>query len=289
MLGKFYHRPPGGESWCDVILRLRSALDTIALHHGGARVLIVAHQVVVLCLRYLLEGMTEDADPGDRRRGRRGELRASPNTPSTRAQGRDGGLVLRRYNFVAPLQRARRAGHRASPTRRSPPDERRRRRSTAELLRGHARCRATARARTRTQRGRVLVIGGSVEVPGGALLAGLAALRAGAGKLQIAHLPQRRAASRRGGAGGPGHRPGGNAGRRHLRQRGRTVWPTHCSRCDAVLLGPGMMDGDAARALTAAPAGRGRPAACFVLDAAALQALRQAAGDRCGAMPAGSS
>ena len=24
-LGKFYHRPPGGESWCDVILRLRSA------------------------------------------------------------------------------------------------------------------------------------------------------------------------------------------------------------------------------------------------------------------------
>ena len=40
-LGKFYHRPPGGESWCDVILRLRSALDTVALHYGGARVLIV--------------------------------------------------------------------------------------------------------------------------------------------------------------------------------------------------------------------------------------------------------
>ena len=32
LLGKFYHRPPGGESWCDVILRLRSALDTISLH-----------------------------------------------------------------------------------------------------------------------------------------------------------------------------------------------------------------------------------------------------------------
>ena len=28
VLGKFYHRPPGGESWCDVILRLRGALDT---------------------------------------------------------------------------------------------------------------------------------------------------------------------------------------------------------------------------------------------------------------------
>ncbi|MFL5007436.1 MAG: NAD(P)H-hydrate dehydratase, partial [Microvirga sp.] len=35
-------------------------------------------------------------------------------------------------------------------------------------------------------RGRVLVIAGSPEVPGAALLAGVAALRAGAGKLQIA-------------------------------------------------------------------------------------------------------
>jgi hydroxyethylthiazole kinase-like uncharacterized protein yjeF len=36
------------------------------------------------------------------------------------------------------------------------------------------------------QRGRVLVIGGSGHVPGAALLAGTAALRAGAGKLQVA-------------------------------------------------------------------------------------------------------
>lgn len=36
------------------------------------------------------------------------------------------------------------------------------------------------------QRGRVLIIGGSVQVPGAALLAATAALRAGAGKLQIA-------------------------------------------------------------------------------------------------------
>ena len=41
LLGKFYHRPPGGESWCDVILRLRSVLDTISLHYDGDRVLIV--------------------------------------------------------------------------------------------------------------------------------------------------------------------------------------------------------------------------------------------------------
>jgi probable phosphoglycerate mutase len=58
-VGKFYHRPPGGESWCDVILRLRSVLNMLSLHFAGRRVLIIAHQVVVLCLRYLLEDMTE--------------------------------------------------------------------------------------------------------------------------------------------------------------------------------------------------------------------------------------
>jgi broad specificity phosphatase PhoE len=59
LLGKFYFRAPGGESWADVILRLRSALDTISLHHADRRVLIVCHQVVVLCLRYILEELDE--------------------------------------------------------------------------------------------------------------------------------------------------------------------------------------------------------------------------------------
>jgi 2,3-bisphosphoglycerate-dependent phosphoglycerate mutase len=59
LLGKFYHRPPGGESWADVILRLRSVLDTISLHYADRRVLIVCHQVVVLCLRYILEELDE--------------------------------------------------------------------------------------------------------------------------------------------------------------------------------------------------------------------------------------
>jgi len=59
LLGKFYHRAPGGESWADVIQRLRGALDTISLHHADRRVLIVCHQVVVLCMRYILEEMDE--------------------------------------------------------------------------------------------------------------------------------------------------------------------------------------------------------------------------------------
>jgi 2,3-bisphosphoglycerate-dependent phosphoglycerate mutase len=58
-VGKFYHRPPGGESWADVILRLRSMLNTINLHYCDRRVLVVCHQVVVLCFRYILEELDE--------------------------------------------------------------------------------------------------------------------------------------------------------------------------------------------------------------------------------------
>ena len=59
-LGKFYHRPPGGESWADVILRLRSMLNTINLQYSNKRLLIVCHQVVILCFRYILEGLDEE-------------------------------------------------------------------------------------------------------------------------------------------------------------------------------------------------------------------------------------
>lgn len=58
-LGKFYHRPPGGESWSDVLLRLRAALDELRLEAAGERVVLVGHQVVVLLVRYVLEGMNE--------------------------------------------------------------------------------------------------------------------------------------------------------------------------------------------------------------------------------------
>ena len=102
-LGKFYHRPPGGESWCDVILRLRSALDTMALHYEGQRILLVAHQVVVLCLRYLLENMTEgeilaiDAEGDVANCGVTEYAPAAAATPGA-------ALDLIRYNFVAPLE-----------------------------------------------------------------------------------------------------------------------------------------------------------------------------------------
>jgi broad specificity phosphatase PhoE len=103
LLGKFYHRAPGGESWCYVILRLRSVMDTISLHYAGRRVMIFTHQVVVLCLRYIIEGMTE-ADilaidrAGDVANCAITDYRFDP------AAGRDGGLVLTRYNVTAPME-----------------------------------------------------------------------------------------------------------------------------------------------------------------------------------------
>jgi 2,3-bisphosphoglycerate-dependent phosphoglycerate mutase len=60
LFGKFYHRPPGGESYCDVIMRLRSVLGTITREYASSdRILVVCHSVVVACFRYLLERMTE--------------------------------------------------------------------------------------------------------------------------------------------------------------------------------------------------------------------------------------
>jgi broad specificity phosphatase PhoE len=58
-LGKFYHRPPGGESWADVGLRVRSMIDSLTREHEGEHVVLVAHQVVILMFRYVLERLDE--------------------------------------------------------------------------------------------------------------------------------------------------------------------------------------------------------------------------------------
>jgi broad specificity phosphatase PhoE len=102
-VGKFYFRPPGGESWCDVILRLRSVLDTITREYARERVLIVGHQVTVNCFRYLLERLDESTILEYDRSG------DVPNCSVTSysfdpAQGKRGKLVLKLVNFVAPLE-----------------------------------------------------------------------------------------------------------------------------------------------------------------------------------------
>jgi probable phosphoglycerate mutase len=58
-LGKFYYRPPGGESWADVALRLRSVLGDLRRDHEDGRVLIFSHEAIVLLLRYVVEDLTE--------------------------------------------------------------------------------------------------------------------------------------------------------------------------------------------------------------------------------------
>ncbi|MET0861581.1 MAG: histidine phosphatase family protein, partial [Microbacterium sp.] len=55
----FYHRPPGGESWADVALRLRSFLGDAA--NGPAEtVMIVAHDAVVMLVIALLLPLEEE-------------------------------------------------------------------------------------------------------------------------------------------------------------------------------------------------------------------------------------
>jgi probable phosphoglycerate mutase len=102
ILGKFYHRPPGGESWCDVILRLRSVVDTVTREYPGARVLIVCHAVVVLCFRYLLERMTEQQILEIDRSEEVANCSITEYAFDARA-GKRGKLVLRSYNTVVPL------------------------------------------------------------------------------------------------------------------------------------------------------------------------------------------
>ncbi len=58
-LGKFYYRPPGGESWADVVLRLRSLLAELDREHAGEEVLLVCHDALIMLFRYILEGLTE--------------------------------------------------------------------------------------------------------------------------------------------------------------------------------------------------------------------------------------
>lgn len=104
-IGKFYYRPPGGESWCDVLLRLRSLLDHVELRYAGERVLIVAHQVIVLCFRYLLEELDEAQILAIDREKDVANCSLTSFEAKIGANGREQ-LQLQTYNFVAPLEAA---------------------------------------------------------------------------------------------------------------------------------------------------------------------------------------
>jgi broad specificity phosphatase PhoE len=58
-IGKFYYRPPSGESWADVVLRVRSLLTDLRTGYAEQRVWLVTHQAVIMSFRYVLEGLNE--------------------------------------------------------------------------------------------------------------------------------------------------------------------------------------------------------------------------------------
>jgi ADP-dependent NAD(P)H-hydrate dehydratase len=122
------------------------------------------------------------------------------------------------------------------------------------------------------ERGRVLVVAGSPEVPGGALLAGVAALRAGAGKLQIATAasiaPHLGLAVPEALVIALPETPGGGLAEGAL----EAVLP-RAQRCDALVIGPGILDEAGAAALAGGLLER-LDGPAFVLDAGALMRLR---------------
>jgi broad specificity phosphatase PhoE len=99
-IGKFYHRPPGGESWVDVAQRLRAVLDEIRMDARHERVLLMAHQVVVLLTRYVVEGMDEQTVLGVDAEGEVANCAVTAYVLDREA----GRLRLQRYNEVAPLE-----------------------------------------------------------------------------------------------------------------------------------------------------------------------------------------
>ena len=113
-------------------------------------------------------------------------------------------------------------------------------------------------------RGQALVIAGSASVPGAVLLAGVAALRAGAGKLQLA---TDRTIAAQVGLAVPEAMVIALAGRGTTR-----VLARHVERADAILIGPGMDEAGAITTLVAQVAKHVRDDATIVLDAAALRA-----------------
>jgi hydroxyethylthiazole kinase-like uncharacterized protein yjeF len=124
--------------------------------------------------------------------------------------------------------------------------------------------------RGKEDRGRALVVGGSVEIPGAIVLAATGVLRAGAGKLQIATcreaaisialaIPEARVIGLR------SARDGSLAPRSC-----RSIFP-EVDRCDALLVGPGMIDANALSDLLRRRIQRG---GTLVADAGALRFWR---------------
>lgn len=99
-LGKFYYRPPGGEAWTDVALRLRSFIGDLDRHTDRTRALVVCHDAVVSLFRYICEGWDE------RRVLEEAALRPTPNASFTHLVHDGRAWKARAANATAHLQQA---------------------------------------------------------------------------------------------------------------------------------------------------------------------------------------
>jgi 2,3-bisphosphoglycerate-dependent phosphoglycerate mutase len=91
------YRPPGGESFADVRARVGAFLDDLNRQHAGRRVIVVAHDAVVLMLRAAAEGLSWDEV---KTAAVHGGIR---NASVTRFDGSSGRLVLQSWNTVDHL------------------------------------------------------------------------------------------------------------------------------------------------------------------------------------------
>ncbi|WP_306209298.1 histidine phosphatase family protein [Actinoplanes sp. RD1] len=96
--GEYRYRPPNGEAFEDIAVRLTSFLEDLNRDHAGKRVVVTAHDAVVLMMRYVIEGLDWD---------RLADVVAAAgfvrNASITRFDGSSGRLVLDRYNTVDHL------------------------------------------------------------------------------------------------------------------------------------------------------------------------------------------
>lgn len=96
--GEYAYRPPGGETFADIANRLSSFLDDLNSTHAGRRVVVVAHDSVVLMMRFVIEGL--DWTKLAAIVAQAGPVR---NASITSFTGSSGSLVLDRYNTVDHL------------------------------------------------------------------------------------------------------------------------------------------------------------------------------------------
>jgi probable phosphoglycerate mutase len=96
--GEFDYAPPGGESFADIAVRLRSFLDDVRRDHAGQRVIVVAHDAVVLMMRAVIEELSWDQVLAVEAAA--GSVR---NASISRFDGSSGQLTLDRYNVIDHL------------------------------------------------------------------------------------------------------------------------------------------------------------------------------------------